>query len=188
MNEKTLERYLKVKAHADRGVSGEKEAALKVLAELEVKYPGIGRAAALHAAEKGRSGTGLPPNGSVPPEAPDPFPRAPQPPPSRRPAAQPDPGRSQGNWENIFRYAQGFYETVKEVVEDASLAQYGRNLAESEVEMTAGNRDRAIFLRIKIPFDTVGEARDLNALQKETFRQAIHDMLDEYLDALVQGT
>ena len=71
-------------------------------------------------------------------------------------------------------------------MEDASAAQYGRSLAESEVEMTAGSRDRSIFVRMKIPFETVAESRELNSLQKESFRKAVHDMLDEYIDAVLQ--
>ena len=179
MNEKLFDRYLKVKAHADRGVAGEKESALKILTELEAKYPGLGKAAAAHAKKQEKPETPLPTEAS----APDPFPPRH---PGQRGHAAPTPNRTNGNWENLFRYAQGFYETVKEVVEDASAAQYGRSLAESEVEMTAGSRDRSIFVRMKIPFETVAESRKLNSLQKESFRKAVHDMLDEYVDAVLQ--
>ena len=186
MNEKLFDRYLKVKAHADRGVAGERESALKILADLETKYPGLGAAAAAHAKKQGKTETPLPTAAS----APDPFPSghhgSSHPGPSPRGHAASTPSRTSGNWENLFRYAQGVYETVKEVVEDASAAQYGRSLAESEVEMTAGSRDRSIFVRMKIPFETVAESRELNSLQKESFRKAVHDMLDEYIDAVLQ--
>ena len=183
MNEKTLERYLKVRALAERGEGGERTSASTILADLEKAHPGIAEAASAYARSKGRQGP-LPTSGSTP----DPFPGRGAPPPRRPPPPPPpqQPSRNQGNWENLFRYAQGFYETVKEVVEDASAAQYGRTLAERDVDMTAGSRDRSIFVRLKIPFDTVSEARVLNSLQKESFRKAVHDMLDEYIDAVLQ--
>jgi hypothetical protein len=160
MNEKLLTRYLKVKALAEGGEGGERASAQKILRSFEQKHPGISAAAAAH--EKAQNGASL------------------RPPPWRTGSR---PGS--GNWEQIFRYAAGFYETVKDVVEDVSDAHYGRTLAQAEVRFSGNTRDSHIFVRLKIHFDAVVEARDLNAIQKEAFRQAVHDMLEEYLDSIL---
>ena len=177
MTDKIIERYIKVKALADRGVGGEKESAAAILSDLEKRHPGIREAASSRPKEA--AGNGPPPPSPYQGTYPDPFP-------GNASRNYPKPPPTNGNWENIFRYAQGIYETVKEVVEDASAAQYGRNLAESGVEVTAGSRERSIYVRMKIPFEVVSEARELNTLQKEAFRKAVHEMLEEYVDALLQ--
>jgi hypothetical protein len=186
LNEKTLKRYLKVKALVEQGAPGERDAAREALKGLEQRYQGIREAAEKHVREEQAARTAAapppPPTASSSPDASRYWGAASAAPGPAQGSAQ---GRQQGNWENIFRYAQGFYETVKEVVEDASEAYYGRNLAEEEVEFTAGSRDRHIFVRMKVPFEAVVEARELNAVQKETFRQAVHDMMDEYVDAIL---
>jgi hypothetical protein len=158
VNEKTLDRYLKVKALAVGGEGGEKESAKRILRDFEAKHPGIREAAAAHA----RKQTAPPPR--TRPQAP-----------SRR-----------GNWENIFRYAAGFYETVRDVVDDVTDAYYGKELAENEVEASGSSRNEAIFVRLKFPFWVVEEIRALNAVQKEAFRQAIHEKVETYLDAIVE--
>lgn len=191
MNQKLLERYFKVKALADAGAPGERDAARSILRDLEVKNPGLREAAEAHVrAETLRN-------------APDPFPSA-WPPnygqgtanssstragpvPRSGPGTASDPRKATGNWEKIFQYAQGMYNTyeaVKDVVEDVAQAYYGKVLAE-EVEISAGTRDRSIFIRLKVPFEIVTEARELNDLQKETFRQHLHDELDTYIDAIL---
>jgi hypothetical protein len=158
MNEKLISRYLKVKALADGGDGGEKESAKKILAGFEAKHPGIAQAAAEHSGA-GRETTGSPP-----------------PPPSYR----------RGNWEQIFRYAAGFYETVRDAVEDVTDAYYGKELAENDVEISGGSRNEAIFVRLKFPFPVVEEIRRLNAVQKEAFRHEIHEKLETYLDAILK--
>ena len=156
MNEKTLNRYLKVKAHAERGEGAERESAKKILRDFEAKHPGIKEAAAARARKQ-----------TAPP-----------------PRSKPQPDR-RGNWEQIFRYAAGFYETVRDVVEDVTDAYYGKELAENEVEASGSSRNEAIFVRLKFPFWVVEEIRALNAVQKEAFRQAIHEKVETYLDAIL---
>ena len=162
MNPKLLERYLKVKALAEGGEAGEKASAQKILAEFERKHPGIGQAAAAHQAAKEQAAS-----------------------PSRAPSG-PRPPRARGNWEEIFRYAAGFYETVKDVVEDVSDAAYGRALAEDEVQFSGTTRNSQVFVRLRIHFDAVAEARELNAIQKEAFRQAVHEKMEAYLDSILE--
>ncbi len=174
MDQKKIEQYLKIKAHVDRNTGNEKENAQKVLSKMETDYPGI-RAAA---EARGRAAT-----------PPDPFATPPPGPGKGGSAFHPGPagaaGARGGNWENIFQFAQGFYKTAKTVVNDAANAYYGRVLAEGDIDVTAGTRDRHVFIRMKVPFETMVEARKLNNLQKEEFRQALHEMIDEYIEALI---
>jgi len=164
MNEKTILRYLKVKALADGGQDGEKDSARTILTRLEGQYPGIREAAAAYATRQ---------------EAPAREPVVPR---------QRGPGwRSRvGNWEEIFRYAAGVYQTVQEVVEDVSDAYYGQTLAEEDVIFSGGTRKENVFVRMKMSFETLHEARALNVMQQEAFRQALHAKLDGYLDSLLQ--
>lgn len=160
MNEKLLTRYLKVKALADRGEAGEKAAAQQILRSLEEKHPGIQQAAAAHK-------------------------RSQETPQSRQPARSAD-GGTAGNWEQIFRYAAGFYSTVKDVVEDVTDAYYGKELAEDEVEFSGYTRGEVLFIRMKFSFDLVHELRGLNAVQKESFRQSMHAQFEAYLDSVLE--
>lgn len=165
MNEKTLLRYLKVKALAEGGAQGEKEAAQKILGEFETRHPGIAQAANNHQQQEAAA---------------------------RRPASAPPSPQGWkrwqvgGNWEEIFRYAAGFYRTVQDVVEDVTDAYYGQTLAQEEVEFKGSTRQENLYIRLKVSFKAVEEARGLNAVQKEAFRQCIHDQLESYLDALLQ--
>ena len=170
MTEKTLNRYLKVKALAERGAHGEKEAAQRTLGKMEKRYPGIKE----EAEELARSRASAHPSTS---------PAAPHS--GSRQGWNPFLGKA-GNWENIFRYAAGFYETVRDVVDDVTDAYYGKELAENEVEASGSSRNEAIFVRLKFPFWVVEEIRALNAVQKEAFRQAIHEKVETYLDAIVE--
>jgi hypothetical protein len=175
LNVKLIETYLKVKALAESGASGEKGAAQATMSKMEQQNPGLRAAAEAHVRGQAAAKAAA--------EYPDPFPGS-----RRSPAGTSSPGQGQstGNWENIFKYAQGFYETVKEVVEDVSDAYYGKVLVDEEVEFSAGVRDRVVTIRVRIPFETLGEARALNALQKDSFRQAMHAEMDEYIDGILQ--
>ena len=169
MNEKTLDRYIKVQALAERGAAGEKEAAQRVLTTLETRYPCItSEAQALHRSrEAARAAT---------------RPAPPQEKPRR--GGLPFPGPS-GNWEQIFRYAAGFYETVREVVEDVAEAYYGRVLAENEVTVSGSRSKGSLFIRVKVPVEIIGEVRALNGAQQAAFREVIHEGVDAYIDALM---
>tara|TARA_Y100000310_G_scaffold60141_1_gene55498 strand:+ start:1105 stop:1587 length:483 start_codon:yes stop_codon:yes gene_type:complete len=159
VNEKLLLRYLKVKALAEGGDGGEREVAKKILRRLEEKHPGIEAAAS--ACQTAREAS--------PPQS----------------DGGPRPART-GNWEQIFRYAAGFYSAVRETVEDITDAYYGKELAEVDVGIDGYSRSGSVFVRLKFPFDVVTEARSLNPPQKEAFRQALHDRLEEYLDAILE--
>lgn len=192
MNPKLLERYFKVKALADAGAPGERDAARSILKDLEAKNPGLREAAEARVRADTLRNTpdpfpsAWPPNYGQGSSGTGPSPRG-GPTPRNGPGPASDPRKATGNWEKIFQYAQGMYNTyeaVKDVVEDVAQAYYGKVLAE-EVEISAGTRDRSIFIRLKVPFEVVTEARELNDLQKETFRQHLHDELDTYIDAIL---
>lgn len=155
MQNKLIERYLKVKALALAGEGGERVAAQKILDSLEAKNPGLRAAAEAHA---------------------------------RREAAPP-PGqpahRATGNWENIFRYAQWAWQEASHIAQQVTEAQYGTELAD-EVKFAARTRNRVLFVTMKLPYDLVNDVQSLNAVQKETFRAAVHDAFDRYLDAILK--
>lgn len=159
MTEKIINRYVKVKALAEGGSDGEKEAAKRILVSLEKKHPGIRLAADTQEAA-GREA-------------------------DRRSSPTPPPGRT-GNWEQIFRYAAGVYSTVKDVVEDVTEALQGKDLAYTEVEFSGTNRKQSLFVRMKLSYSTVLEARSLNGVQQEFFRQGLHDQFDEFIDAILK--
>mgnify|MGYP005642585897 CR=1 FL=1 len=169
MTEKTLNRYLKVKALAERGAHGEKEAAQRTLGKMEKRYPGIKE----EAEELARSRASAHPSTS---------PAAPHS--GSRQGWNPFLGKA-GNWENIFRQAAGFYSTVMDVVEEVADAYYGRVLAENEVEVSGSRRKGDLFIRVKIPLKTAKEAQSLNGAQKAAFREAVQEGVETYLDAVL---
>jgi hypothetical protein len=167
MNEKVVSRYLKVKALAIGGSDGEKVAAQKILASLEEKNPGIEAEAAKKEKGSTSSSTSSPFDGYWPP------------------GGSPSPGRErQGNWENIFKYAKWAYEAASDIAETVVDAQKGREVSE-DVEFSGRKRGSALYVSLKFTYDLVRDARGLNSLQQETFRQGVHEKLDEYLDAIL---
>lgn len=170
MEEKLLDRYLKVKALSeDPGTSpGERTAARRTLTRMEETHDGIALAAVQHQ-EKKRSAESRPP-----------------PAPPRSTGQAVGPSGLPGNWENIFRYAFGFAETVREVVTEVTEVQYGTELAEDFVEIQGKSRRDAVHITIKLPHDVLMEVQDLNGLQKQAFRQAVQSMLEDYLRAITE--
>lgn len=162
MDEKILDRYNKVKALSeDVGTSpGERATARRTLDRMEEAHEGIARAAAER--QKKAQPKVDPPASSVPKSSGLP-----------------------GNWENIFRYAAGFAETVREVVTEVAEVQYGADLAEELVELQGKTRRDAVHLTIKLPHEALMEAQELSDIQKQAFKQAIHNMLGAYLDAIL---
>ena len=169
MNEKTLARYLKVKALAEHGVDGEKATAKRTLKKLQSRYPGIEKEAQELEARRAAARTANKPNPS----------------PSARRGAGPFAGRA-GNWEHIFRQAAGFYASVMDVVEEVADAYYGRVLAEDEVELSGRKVKDNLYIRVKIPLSTVSEVRTLNGAQKAAFRETIQEGVETYLDAVLE--
>jgi hypothetical protein len=161
MNEKIISRYLKVRNLALKGTEGEKNAASKILSRMEKKHPGVGAAA--DRKEPTAESTLSPETG---PEGAW--------------------NRMTGNWENIFQYAAGVYQTVQEIVEEVSDVLQGQELADEEVIWRAGtSRKGFAYLSMRISLDAMFEARELTPAQQEMFKQALHTELERYLDSLL---
>lgn len=168
MEEKIITRYLKVKALADKGTEGEKKAASKILHRMENKHPGVSAAASAH--QRQTSDTPIPQNGGAS-------------------GAEGAWSRMTGNWENIFQYAAGVYQTVQEIVEEVSDVLQGQELADEEVVWKAGASKKGfVYLSMRMSLDAMFEARELSPAQQEMFKQALHTELERYLDSLLAIT
>ena len=166
LDPKIVDRYRKIEALAQRGSEGERETARRILQDFKARHPGVEEAA--------RTQTQAPP--------PDPFGWNS----NRGPTT---PRGPTGNWENLFRYAQGFYNaynTTREIIEEAVEAERGAELAKT-ISLVHGRKAGQLYLMLRVPFDTINKSRALNFLQKERFRAEVHAILDRALDALLEG-
>jgi hypothetical protein len=95
------------------------------------------------------------------------------------------PRESTGNWENIFSWAQtaaqqayGFAQTVGNTIA-------GRHLARSSVKGSVRvSRTNHVLISLRMPMETYEAAVTLNVLQLRAFRETLHELLDEELDAI----
>lgn len=182
--EKQVKRYLSIKALAERGSPGERDNARRALRRMEKRFPSI-KTEALRFLRKKKAeqdreegstggwswsttdGWGSQPRGGAPPPP--------------RPAGGP---AGAGNWENIFSWAQsvaqgvyGFAQTVGNVVAGRQLAEHVR----SSVRVSRANN---LLLTLKMSMEIYEMATELNPLQLQAFRDALHEKLDEELDGL----
>ena len=183
MNEKMLQRYLKVKALAERGSPGEKENAQRILQNLQQRHAGIDRAALEYLRQADLRHQQARATGTA----------------GATGAHTPAPASSQtvwgrwstrarsGNWEEIFRYASGVYQTIQtavDMIEEASEADLGTELAEY-VAMDGTSSRKNLFIRVTFPKPVVSDARRMNLIQKQAFRQALHEEFDAFLGAVL---
>lgn len=148
-------RYLKVKALADRGVPGERDNALRKMAQMEAENPGIKQAAErfVHARNRQQE-TGVAYDGM-------PF---------------------GGNWENIFAFAQQMYGFAQQAV-NAQLGSYvARQVTPYTKWLRQSNR---FVVGLKMEQETYDQARQMNPIQKAMFRTEMHAMLDELMDEML---
>lgn len=156
MDEKTLRRYLNIKARAERGVDNEKDNATEHLRTMEGKYPGIAAAAAA-------------------------FDRQQQ-----NPATTASPG--QGNWENIFRYADNLWKNVAGFAETVADALSARELAdEVEIDVRVSRADNLI-ISAKMSLETYEQALTLDNVQRELFKREIRLKLEGVLTDLFEAS
>lgn len=173
-----VEKYIKVRALADRGVSGERDQAARTLYKLEQDFPGIRQEAARQVAAKTAKAANktAPPPGAAPHTGSGPF---------GTPGEGWPPGARNGNWENIFRYAKDVYQGFQEFAETVADTQTGRELSfyvECGAKLSQANN---VIINMKMPLSIYQQVTQLNGLQKEAFRRALHDLLDEQLDTLL---
>lgn len=175
LTENAVTKYIKIKALAERGASGERDNAGRILHRMESEYPGIRAAAESRlrsqetrgSSENGgssdstQSSTGYPQGG--------PFPGGPFP----------------GNWENLFRYAKTAYTYASDFAETVADSQVGYTLSEYADVSARLSRKGNVLVTLRMPLDIFQEAQQLNTLQKQAFRNALHGLLDEQLDELL---
>lgn len=172
----TILKYLKVKALADRGDPGERDNAARILKKIIAENPGIEWAAEQY--EKQRDGvTDDPtrPSGVWPGEG-------------AHPHAHPhhDGFSFGGNWEEIFNFARGVVNGAYDFANTVANAYAGRLLVERYVEPgTRSTRTGNVIISFKMTLPVYNQAQRLNLVQRQAFRQAMHELLEEELDIML---
>lgn len=157
-DEKTIQRYIKVKQLAESGVGGEQRNAEQILRRLEEQHPGISQSAESYLKAQNSTNQANGSNGGG-------FPRS---------------------WSDFFRQAESMFETATEFVENVAEVQRGRILAEDEVDCDSRvTRAGNLIIHIKMDLKAYQRATRLNRLQKQAFREALHELLNEQLDGLL---
>lgn len=152
---------MKVKALAERGASGEKENAKRILAKMEKDYPGLAKEAAKQAAP------------------PSPAQEEPE-------KADGDERTGFGNWEYIFNFARSAVSNAYDFASSVANAYVGRSLAEGNVTLQVKvTKAGYVSMNIRMLLSVLQYAQSLNLVQRQAFRQVIHEMLDEQLDYML---
>jgi hypothetical protein len=169
-----VQKYLKIKALAERGEQGERENAARILATMAKNHPGLDVHAERFAEEQNET-----------PE-PDPFPSGVWPgngSPSSNPA---DGSKFGGNWENIFNFARSAVNNAYDFASNMANAYLGRRVAEEYVETsTKFTKSNNVIISMKMSVSVYEYLDTLNTVQKQAFRQTLHEYLDEELDDLL---
>lgn len=155
----TLQRFLSVKALAERGMPGEKDNALRIMKKMEQDFPGI-------AAQAARSQQ-QPPKSAPPPN----------------PYAQ-HTRQGNGNWENIFGQFAGMAGAAYDFAQKAANAYMGVELAKSVEHYTRVVKSENVLIGLKMPQHIYWQAKGLNALQIQAFRKEVHNLLDKELNKM----
>lgn len=156
--EKDIIKYLKVKALAESGAEGERANAQRIVEKMERENPGIREAAKRKQEEENRS------------EESDMW------------QDQPTWDGRQGNWENIFRWAGAAFNGVYGFAETMADAVKGRRLAEEVTASTRMSRTGKILITLRLPLWVYEQSMELNRLQRQAFRQHMHELLEEELN------
>jgi hypothetical protein len=174
IDENTLEKYLRVKALADRGVDGEKTTAQQTLKKMEEKYPHIRTKALLHAARKRMAEKEAQKQPAEEPQEKRATPRKPN-----------GPTPKSGGFQDIFEYARFFYEAADSFVKTASEVQVGSRLAEQLRIGSGADRSGGISTSVVFSQQIYNQYTKLNDLQKKAFREKIHELLDAQFDSFL---
>jgi len=169
----TILKYLKVKALADQGDPGERDNAARILRKMRADHPGVEKAAAAYLKGKEREENGGNPAPSgVWPKANDPN--------TTRGF------RFGGNWEELFNFAQGVVNGAYDFANTVANAYAGRLLAEQYVRSsTKSSRAGNILITLKMSLAAYHQAQRLNAAQKQAFRQAMYEILEDELNEML---
>lgn len=175
--EKLVLKYIKVRALAQQGNGGERTAAKKILGQMEMDHPGIQQAVAQYEAQQRAH--------QAQAQA------AAHPQPNAQPAAAPAgvwaKEGTNGNWENLFRYAKTAFEGVYGFAEQAAQVMLGAALAQKvETRFKYGTRRDVLYLTFTWPREVYLALPRLNTLQQQAFKEAMRAKLDQHLDALFE--
>lgn len=172
--EKVIVRYLGVKALAEQGAQGERDAARKIRDRLTAKYPGIEAEAAAyqakHAPQPEHEAQGQPSSGWTPPTY-------------DTTGAPSGPG-GPGNWENIFSWAQTAAQNVYGFAQQVGNVVAGRQLARRVKSSVKVSRTNNVLITLRMSMATYEQATRLNIIQLRAFREAMHELLDNELDEM----
>jgi hypothetical protein len=166
-----IQKYLKVKALAERGAPGERDNAARIVASMLKTHPGLDQeAAAWERAQNGPEEDPLP-SGVWPGEA------------EQTPSGD---SKFGGNWEQIFNFARSAMNNAYDFANNMANAYLGRRIADEHVETTTKfTRSNNIIISFKMEVSVYEYLETLNTVQKQAFRQALHEYLDNELDELI---
>jgi len=160
-------KYLKIKALAERGLPGERDNAARILKKTIADHPDIEKAAerfvkAQEAEAKRARGE---PAESTRDEKPFAF---------------------GGNWEELFNFARAAATSAYDFANTVAAAYVGRQLAEEQVDVaTRSSRSGNVLITFRMTLLTYNRAQQLNVVQRQAFRQTLHQMLEEELDTML---
>lgn len=158
---KTILKYLKVRALAERGDPGERDNAQRILNKLREDNPGIDSAAEQYKRKNENEE-------------------------QTYSEVWPGNGQRSGNWEEIFNFAKGVVNQAYDFAQTAANAYAGKLLAEEYVETsTRSTRSGNVLISLKMSLPVYNQARRLNYAQREAFRRVMHEMLEEELDLML---
>lgn len=166
-----VQKYIKVKALADRGAEGERASASRILAKMRQDYPGIAQAAAAWEAKQSKDNEPEPPpeEQEIPLEWSD------------------DDLESSSRWSNIFNFARAAMNNAYDFASHVANAYVGRQLAEENIEChTKSTKAGKIVITLKVPVTVYTYAvQSLNDVQKQAFRQVMHELLEDQIIELM---
>lgn len=168
-----IQKYLKVKVLAERGAPGERDNAARIVASMLKNHPGLDLEATAWERSQQTS------------EDPDPYPSGVWPG-NEAKASEATESRFGGNWENIFNFARSAMNNAYDFASNMANAYLGRRIAEEHVETTTKfTRSNNIIISFKMDVAVYEYLDTLNAVQKQAFRQAMHEYLDEEITELI---
>ena len=156
----TVLRYIKVRNLYRQVKGGEREAAKAAMNRIEAEHPGVEAEANRFEAQSVDGGN----------------------------AASPAPQSSNGfGWSDLQRAAADAFRTAQTFAQKVAASEVGVQLADevdADVKVTRQGNVHVVF---KMDLDTLASMRELNAIQREAFIQALHEVLEVQLTELFEA-
>lgn len=159
----TLLKYIAVRKLAEQGAPGERDNAKRRLASMEQEYPNI--KAAVREFEQGQKQK------------------------SPRGASESVGGGSAPlgvDWRQAVEWAKTAASYASGMAETLAAAEVGRTLAGDVDVSVRGTETGAAIITFKLRKSLLSRAHNLNEMQQQTFRSALHAELDEMLAAIFE--